>query len=43
MTRSGSTYRVATELPTRDATVAQEVPADERAWLAALIEAASER
>ena len=43
MTRSGSTYRVATELPTRDATVAQEVPADESVWLAALIDAAAGR
>jgi hypothetical protein len=40
ITRSRGTYRVATELPTREATVAQEVPADENAWLAALIEAA---
>jgi hypothetical protein len=40
MTRARGTYRVATELPARDATVAQEVPADENAWLAALIDAA---
>jgi DNA-binding transcriptional ArsR family regulator len=40
MSRTGNTYRVASELPSRDATVAQEVPPDERAWLAALIETA---
>ena len=40
MTRSDATYRVATELPTLGATVAQEVPPDERTWLAALIDAA---
>ena len=42
MTRSSGTYRVATELPARAATVAQEVPPDENAWLAALIRTASE-
>lgn len=40
MSRTRSTYRVASELPSRDATVAQEVPPDESAWLAALIETA---
>ena len=40
MSRTRNTYRVASELPSRDATVAQEVPPDERAWLAALIETA---
>ena len=40
LSRSRGTYRVATELPPRDANVAQEVPPDEDAWLAALIEAA---
>jgi biotin operon repressor len=40
MTRTRNTYRVASELPSRDATVAQEVSPDERAWLAALIETA---
>lgn len=38
--RSRGMYRVASELPARGATMAQEVPADERAWLAALIETA---
>jgi len=42
VTRTGSTYRVATELPSRHPTVAQEVPPDERAWLAALIAAAGD-
>jgi len=40
MTRSEGMYRVASELPARDANVAQEVPPDENAWLAALIGAA---
>lgn len=40
MSRARNTYRVASELPSRGATVAQEVPPDERAWLAALIETA---
>jgi len=41
MTRSSGAYRVATQLPERDATVSQEVPADEGSWLAALIDSAS--
>jgi hypothetical protein len=41
MTRSSGTYRVATQMPERGATVSQEVPADEASWLAALIDAAS--
>jgi hypothetical protein len=41
MVRTGNTYRVASELPSRGANISQEVPPDERAWLAALIEAAS--
>jgi DNA-binding transcriptional ArsR family regulator len=41
MSRTRNTYRVATELPPRDARVAQEVPPDEHAWLTGLIEAAS--
>jgi hypothetical protein len=40
LSRSRGTYRIAGELPARGATVAQEVPPDERAWLAALIETA---
>jgi hypothetical protein len=40
MSRTRNTYRIASELPPRDARVAQEVPPDEHAWLAALIEAA---
>ena len=40
MTRSRNTYRIASELPPRGATLAQEVGRDERAWLAALIETA---
>jgi DNA-binding MarR family transcriptional regulator len=40
LSRSRGTYHVATELPPRDANVAQEVAPDEHAWLAALIEAA---
>lgn len=40
LSRTRNTYRVASELPPRDARVAQEVPPDEHAWLAALIEAA---
>jgi len=43
MTRSGGRYRVATELPPRDATVAQEEPPDEDRWLAALIDASAGR
>lgn len=41
LSRSRGSYRIASELPPRDATVAQEVPSDERAWLAALIETAN--
>jgi biotin operon repressor len=40
LSRRRGTYRVASELPPRDANVAQEVPPDEHAWLAALIETA---
>jgi hypothetical protein len=40
MSRARGTYRVASELPPRDANVAQEVPPDEHAWLTSLIEAA---
>jgi DNA-binding transcriptional ArsR family regulator len=40
MSRVRNVYRVASELPSRDATVAQEVPPDERAWLATLIDTA---
>jgi len=40
MTRTRNTYRVTSELPPRDARVAQEVPPDEHAWLTGLIEAA---
>jgi DNA-binding transcriptional ArsR family regulator len=41
MTRVGSTYRVATELPERGANAAQEAPPDADAWLAALIDTAA--
>jgi hypothetical protein len=40
LTRTRNSYRIASELPPRDARVAQEVPPDEHTWLAALIETA---
>ena len=43
MTRGGGIYRVARSLPGRGATVSQEIPGDEHAWLQALLEGATAR
>ena len=43
MTREKGIYRVATALPDRGATVAQEISGDEHAWLRALVESATTR
>lgn len=43
MTRDAGIYRVASKLPVRGATVAQEISGDEHAWLRTLVAGATER
>ena len=43
MTRAGGIYRIAGSLPERSATVAQEIPAGEHAWLESLVAGATAR